>query len=55
MDPATGEGISRAGSCTVVGPDLLWADVWATAAWVDPARAGTLMASEDPAYRLIGL
>ena len=24
------------GSVTVVGPDLLWADVWATAAWVDP-------------------
>ena len=48
VDPATGEGISRAGSCTAVGPDLLWADVWATAAWVDAGRAGSLMARRDP-------
>lgn len=55
MDPRTGEGVSRAGSCTVVGPDLLWADVWATAAWVDPQRAAARMAARDPAYRLIRL
>ncbi|WP_392542530.1 FAD:protein FMN transferase [Oryzobacter telluris] len=53
VDPASGEGISRPGSVTVVGPDLLWADVWATAAWVDAARAGRLMASRDTAYRIL--
>jgi thiamine biosynthesis lipoprotein len=53
VDPATGEGISREGSCTVVGPDLLWAEVWATAAWVDAVRATSLMARRDPSYRLL--
>ena len=47
-------GDHRAGrSATVVGPDLLWADVWATAAWVDPGRRGALMAERDPAYGLL--
>ena len=55
VDPLTGQGISRSGSATVVGPDLLWADVWATAAWVDPARAERLMAERDPAYGLLVL
>ena len=54
VDPRTG-GIGRAGSATVVGPELLWADVWATAAWVDPARAERLMAERDPAYSLLVL
>lgn len=54
MDPTSGEGISRQGSCTVVGPELLWADVWATAAWVCPTRAADLLPARDPAYRLIG-
>jgi thiamine biosynthesis lipoprotein len=55
VDPRTGRGITRSGSATVVGPDLLWADVWATAAWVDPARAERLMADRDPAYSLLTL
>ena len=55
VDPATGHGITRAGSATVLGPDLLWADVWATAAWVDPARARRLIADRDPAYELVSL
>ena len=55
LDPRTGDGITRAGSATVVGPDLLWADVWATAAWVDPARAERAHGSRDPAYRLMVL
>ena len=55
VDPRTGWGVARDGSATVVGPDLLWADVWATAAWVDPARAATLMAHRDPAYSLLTL
>jgi thiamine biosynthesis lipoprotein len=55
VDPRTRRGVDRAGSCTVVGPDLLWADVWATAAFVDPTRAGALMLDRDPAYRLLVL
>lgn len=52
VDPATGRGIDRIGSATVVGPDLMWADVWATAAFVDAELARTLMAERDPAYSL---
>jgi FAD:protein FMN transferase len=55
VDPTTGLGITRAGSTTVIGPDLLWADVWATAAWVDPALARQLIADRDPAYELVAL
>jgi thiamine biosynthesis lipoprotein len=55
VDPRTGAGITRAGSVTVLGPDLVWADVWATAAWVDPARARRLMAGRDPGYELVSL
>lgn len=53
VDPRTGAGIDRPGSATVVGPDLLWADVWATAAFVDPTTAGRLLEARDPAYRLV--
>ena len=53
VDPRTGLGIEREGSATVVGPDLLWADVWATAAWVDPVRAAALLAERDPGYSLV--
>ena len=55
VDPRTGLGITRSGSATVIGPELLWADVWATAAWVDPARAERLMAERDPGYSLVTL
>ncbi|MGG5260939.1 FAD:protein FMN transferase [Phycicoccus avicenniae] len=53
VDPRTRRPVTRAGSATVVGPDLLWADVWATAAWVDPERAALLLAERDPDYRLV--
>lgn len=33
-DPVTGRKVGRAGSSTVVGTSLLWADVWATALFV---------------------
>ena len=52
VDPATGRGISRPGSATVIGPDLMWADVWATAAYVDPSAAARLLEARDPAYEL---
>lgn len=55
LDPRTGVAVTRAGSATVTGPDLVWADVWATAAWVDPDAAVRLMARRDPAYTLITL
>ncbi len=55
VDPASGLGVERPGSASVVGPDLAWADIWATAAWVDPRRAAGLLAERDPAYRLIVL
>ncbi|NHA67030.1 FAD:protein FMN transferase [Phycicoccus flavus] len=53
IDPRTGGPVTRAGSATVVGPDLTWADVWATAAWVDPEHAGRLLGERDPSYRLV--
>ncbi len=55
VDPRTGRPVERPGSVTVLGPDLTWADVWATAAWVDPGRARRLLAQRDPEYRLITL
>ncbi len=55
LDPRTGRPVERTGSVTVVGPDLTWADVWSTAAWVDSGRARRLMAERDPDYRLIVL
>jgi thiamine biosynthesis lipoprotein len=38
-DPATGEHVARQGSVTVVGPRLVWADIWATALFVGGAAA----------------
>lgn len=35
IDPRTGESVLRRASTTVIGPELLWADVWATATFVD--------------------
>lgn len=55
VDPRTGRPVLRPGSVTVVGPDLAWADVWSTAAWVDPGRARRLMADRDPSFRLLVL
>ncbi len=52
VDPRTGRPVERPGSCTVTGPDLTWADVWATAAWVDPDRTRALLADRAPQYRL---
>lgn len=54
VDPRTGIPVDRAGSVTVVGPDLIWADVWATASWVDEEQAARLMAAGHAAYRILG-
>lgn len=37
FDPRTGRPSTRRGSLTVTGPDLTWADVWATTCFVDPS------------------
>lgn len=36
VDPRIGELVEKGGSTTVVGPDLMWADIWATACFIDP-------------------
>lgn len=53
LDPRTGVPVCRSGSASVVGPDIMWADVWATAAFVDPELVARLLPERDPAYRLI--
>lgn len=53
IDPRTGRAVVRPGSVTVIGPDLVWADIWATAAWVDPDEAERLMSETHPDYRLL--
>ena len=54
-DPRTGQPVGRAGSATVTGPSLLWADIWATALFVDPAAGERAMGAHDPAYRCLVL
>jgi thiamine biosynthesis lipoprotein len=51
MDPRTGTAIAWDGSATVWGPTLLWADVWATALFVDPQEGQAALGGADPAYR----
>lgn len=51
VDPRSGAAIARAGSATVWGPSLLWADVWATALFVDPLVGERALEGADPAYR----
>ena len=53
VDPRTGLPVRRPGSATVVGPDLTWADVWATAAWVDSVRVERLLRRRDEGLRLV--
>lgn len=55
VDPRTGAAIGRQGSATVWGPSLLWADVWATALFVDPGAGTVALEGADPAYRSLVL
>ena len=50
-DPRSGAAVGRTGSVTVWGPSLLWADVWATALFVDPDAGRAALAANDPGYR----
>jgi len=54
-DPATGAFVERAGSVTVVGPSLMWADVWATALFVGPETLRRRFWQVAGAYRVIAL
>jgi thiamine biosynthesis lipoprotein len=54
-DPATGTFVQRTGSVTVVGPTLMWADVWATALFVGPAWLPDTFSEVAVGYRMISL
>ncbi|HEX7462360.1 MAG TPA: FAD:protein FMN transferase [Dermatophilaceae bacterium] len=54
-DPATGSFVDREGSVTVVGPNLMWADVWATALFVGPASLSRRFSEVAAGYRMISL
>lgn len=54
-DPATGTFANRRGSVTVIGPTLMWADVWATALFVGPASLPGVSSDSAGGYRSIRL
>ena len=54
-DPAMGRFVDRDGSVTVVGPSLMWADVWATALFVGPASLAERFTEVAVGYRTISL
>jgi thiamine biosynthesis lipoprotein len=54
-DPVTGTFVERTGSVTVVGPRLMWADVWATALFVGPPSLLDVFAQVAHGYRVISL
>ena len=49
-DPQSGELVGRPGSVTVVGPTLLWADIWATALFVGSDLTREAFATSAPDY-----
>ena len=49
-DPRTGEMLAHSGSVTVVGPSLLWADIWATALFVGDVQTSEAFARMAPDY-----
>lgn len=55
LDPRDAQPVLRDGSATVWGPTLLWADVWATALFVDPDEGRAALEAHDPAYRCLVL
>ncbi len=54
-DPAARTFVDRAGSVTVVGPTLMWADVWATALFVGPPSLLRRFSEVAGDYRVISL
>jgi FAD:protein FMN transferase len=53
LDPRTRQPVLREGSATVVGRELTWVDVWATAAFVDPDGTARLLAERSPSSLLV--
>ncbi len=53
LDPWTGLPARAGGSVTVVGPSLLWADVWATAGYARGAEAARWLAQRCPLTSLV--
>ncbi|MEO7754452.1 MAG: FAD:protein FMN transferase [Terracoccus sp.] len=49
-DPVTGDQVGRAGSVTVTGPTLIWADIWATALFVGSDATREAFAATAPGY-----
>jgi len=54
-DPLTQTFVNRPGSVTVVGPSLMWADVWATALFVGPASLPHRFSQVAGGYRMVSL
>jgi len=54
-DPNAQTFVDRAGSVTVVGPSLMWADVWATALFVGPKSLMLRFSEVADGYRVISL
>jgi thiamine biosynthesis lipoprotein len=54
-DPNTQTFVDRGGSVTVVGPSLMWADVWATALFVGPKSLMLRFSEVADGYRVISL
>nr|WP_296773547.1 FAD:protein FMN transferase [Rhodococcus sp. (in: high G+C Gram-positive bacteria)] len=52
IDPRTGSAVQRIGSTTVVGPELVWADIWATTTFID--RAALLTRPLWAQYAMLG-
>ena len=50
FDPASGAHVDRPGSVTVIGPTLLWADIWATALFVGGEQTREAFALSAPDY-----
>ena len=49
-DPRSGRMVASGGSVTVVGPTLLWADIWATALFVGDASTAAAFDRSAPDY-----
>jgi len=54
-DPNAQTFVDRGGSVTVVGPSLMWADVWATALYVGPKSLMLRFSEVALGYRAISL
>jgi FAD:protein FMN transferase len=55
VDPRDGLPVDRPGSASVWGPSLMWADIWATALYVDPGLGAETLSRVDPAYHCLVL